>query len=332
MSDRARDFLAGAAASPVELTVRELLAIWGYRARTYESVARVQRDLDAAGLRCEPGIGDGGLGSLVRVGPPAAEPTATSEEPGAADATAEEDQPLQLPPVALLVRHVPSATGRVISVHPDQTLADAQSLMSFHDYSQLPVLLSARDLKGVVSWQSIAQAHLAKPSIALSDATVKHPPEVHADDELLRHIGTICRAGFVFVRDEETRVCGIVTTADLSGQFRDLTTPFFQLGEIEGRLRRCIDDAFTSAELHAATGRNTAAGMTFGNYVHLLRDETQWQRMNWGGVSQTMFVERLDAARLIRNRVMHFGEELTADDKQKLVQCLNFIRALDPHH
>jgi hypothetical protein len=43
-----------------------------------------------------------------------------------------------------------------------------------------------------------------------------------------------------------------------------------------------------------------------------------------------MFIGYLDAARLVRNRVMHFGEELNAEDKGKLDQCLRFMRALDP--
>jgi len=32
----------------------------------------------------------------------------------------------------------------------------------------------------------------------------------------------------------------------------------------------------------------------------------------------------------LRNRVMHFGAELKAADKRKLVSVLNFMRNLDP--
>jgi hypothetical protein len=51
--------------------------------------------------------------------------------------------------------------------------------------------------------------------------------------------------------------------------------------------------------------------------------------MNWK-VNRAMFIGFLDAARVARNKVMHFGDELTAGQKQTLVQCLNFMRALDP--
>ena len=110
MNDKVDDFLAKASAQPVELTIRELLAIWGYRARNYESVARIHHDLSASGLECEPALGDGGSGSLVRVGVPGAE---SADDTAATDGDAEEpDEPLVLPPAALLVKQIPSRPRR----------------------------------------------------------------------------------------------------------------------------------------------------------------------------------------------------------------------------
>jgi CBS domain-containing protein len=331
MSDRSKEFLARAAAEPVKLTVRELLDIWGVRARTWESVGRIKDDLAAAGLYCDPDLGDGGAYTLVRVGVPAGRDSNTGSAAELAGHD-EQDEPLELPSATLLVRGVPSATCGLISVHPNQTLAEAQALMTAHDYSQLAVMVGLRDLKGAVSWRSIAQAQLAKSAISLADATTRFPPVVHADEELLSQIDVIYRADFVFVRGDDDRVCGIVTTADLTAQFRDLTTPFFQLGEIEGRLRHCIDRVFESDELSAVTGRSrvkSARDMEFGQYIRLLDNDARWQRMNWK-VNRAMFIGFLDAARVARNKVMHFGDELTAGQKQTLVQCLNFMRALDP--
>ncbi|MGH3282617.1 MAG: hypothetical protein ACRDNW_26275, partial [Trebonia sp.] len=140
-------FLARAAAEPIELTIRQLLGTWGYRARTYESVARIQHDLSAAGLRCTPALNEGDGESVVRVGVPAAASTAdVPDADGVSNAEADErDETLKLPPAALLVRHIPSATGGVLSVPSDARLAEAQSLMTAHDYSQLPVLAGPRD-------------------------------------------------------------------------------------------------------------------------------------------------------------------------------------------
>jgi CBS domain-containing protein len=321
-----QEFLSRAAAGPFKLTLRELLATWGFRARTYESVARIQRDLSAAGLRCEPDLADGDVDSVVRVSVVTA-PSSTDEVP-ASDVAAdveEQDEPLQLPPVALLVRHIPSATHGVVGVRPDQSLGEAQAVMSAHDYSQLAVISGDRDLKGAVSWRSIAQARLAKSEITLTDATMRPAPEVRAYEELLGQIELIYRTDFVFVRDEDYRVCGVVTTADL-------TTPFFQLGEIERRLRRCIDRVFSADELRAVTRRSrlkSATDMTFGQYIQLLNDEARWQRLG-SGFPCGLFIGYLDAARVVRNKVMHFGEELKPADKEKLKLCLNCMRVLDP--
>jgi CBS domain-containing protein len=331
LSREVQEFIERAINAPVELTIRQLLGIWEYKARTYENVARIQRDLSAAGLQCEPDLAAGDGDTLVRVSIPST-PSADDVPVSDDEPQEERDEQLQLPPVALLVKHIPSAIGGVTSVRPDESLEKAKALMSAHDYSQLAILSDERDLTGAVSWRSIAIAGLSKSSITLAGATTPLPAVVHANEELLRRIDVIYRDDFVFVRDADHRISGIVTTADLTAQFRDLTTPFFQLGEIEGRLRRCIDRAFSAEDLRAGTGNKklrSAENMTFGEYIRLLNDKTRWAQMHWG-VDCATFIDYLDAARMVRNKVMHFGEQLKPADEDKLKQCLNFMRALDP--
>ena len=231
---------------------------------------------------------------------------------------------------ALLIKNVASATTGVLSVRPDQSLAAAQSMMIAHDYSQLAVLAGPCDLKGAVSWGSIARARLARAAVTLADSTYR-PTVVHADDELLSQFDIIYSADFAFVKDTDSRVCGIVTTADLNTQFRDSTASYLQLSEIERRLRQCIDRVFGPDELRIATGNRTlttADDMTFGQYLRLLSSDDRWQRMGWPEADWTTFIDYLDAVRMVRNRVMHFGEELTPADKRTLKQFLNLIRAL----
>jgi CBS domain-containing protein len=326
------EFLAKALAGPVDLTIRDLLGVWGYRARTYENVAQIQHDLSAAGLRCQPGLGEGDSDSAVRVGATDASSESGGTETGAAAADSEEpDEPLVLPPAALLIRHIRSAARELFSVHPDESLAKALALMSANDVSQLPVLAGPRDLKGAVSWRSIAQAGLGKAQITLADATTS-ATVVSINDELLKKIDAIAADDFVFVRDEGDRICGIVTSADLTDQFRDLTTPFFELGEIETRLRRCIDGVFSPDELRTVTRDKrirSADNMTFKQYAQVLDDEDRWQRMGWGWAHCKTFIDYLEAARVVRNRVMHFGEKLSLEDKVTLERCLNFLKVLD---
>ncbi len=122
-------------------------------------------------------------------------------------------------------------------------------------------------------------------------------------------------ADFVFVQDSAHKICGIVTTADLSARFRDLTSPFFQLGEIEIRLHRCTRDKFSVADLRKATHKNNINSiddMSLGNYVFLLKEEEMWQQTEWE-IPQEGFLVDLRKARDIRNRIAHYDARPVSD-------------------
>ena len=48
-----------------------------------------------------------------------------------------------------------SANRKPVSVKPDGPLTEATTLMLTNDFSQLPVMISDREVKGIVSWKSI---------------------------------------------------------------------------------------------------------------------------------------------------------------------------------
>lgn len=254
---------------------------------------------------------------------------APTEESGAL----QDDEQLQLPPVSLRIKDVPSATAGVSSVHPNQTLEQAQGVMIRNGFSQLAVMTGPRELKGAVSWATIATARIARSHVRLTDVIDPFPKVVHADQELLEQISIIYDADFVFVRGSDDCICGIITTADLSRQFRDLTIPFFQLGEIERRLRHCIGNTFSLEELREATGRSklrSTDDMMFGQYCYLLRDTEKWHRMGWE-LDCEMFTSDLDDVRKIRNHIMHFGAQpLTNEQEQQLRSFVIIMRHLDP--
>jgi CBS domain-containing protein len=338
MTDRVAEFLAATTAEPVEVTIRGLLAIWGYRTRTLDSVPRIERDLAEAGLRCTPGLGVGGLGTTVHVGvAPAAETTVAGGAEAAVDAADEsaaaaESLPPPLPHILPRIGDIPSAIGGVTSVRPDESLQDAQGRMLNKGYSQLPVITGRSELVGAVSWRSIAMAKLAKKNISLADAIDFDPKVVRTTDWLLDKIDVIYDADFVFVQDSAHKICGIVTTADLSARFRDLTSPFFQLGEIEIRLHRCTRDKFSVTDLRKATHKNNINSiddMTLGNYVFLLKEEEMWRQTEWE-IPQEGFLVDLRKARDIRNRIAHYDARPVSDaDRQDVARFLNWMRHLD---
>jgi CBS domain-containing protein len=316
--------MAAAAAAPVQVTVRQVLTAWGFRARTFENVDRIAQDLFRAGLSCLPDLRDGTLDTLVRIGTQAnADENVTDE--------AVEDEPLQLPSVAPLILDIRSATAGVTWVSPNETLAHARGVMIEREFSQLPVMASERDLIGYISWRTIAEKQLSTRVLTLADVTMPVPHVVKDRDTLLGQVPHINEADFVLVQDSDGRICGIVTCADLSVQFYDLTTPYFEVGEIENRLRICVDRVFSPEEMRQVTGNarvKSAEDLTFYQYIQLLRDAARWQRMAWDGIDQTRFIQCLDDTRKIRNAIMHFGKELTSEERERLKQCLRYMRAL----
>ncbi len=330
MNDDVASFLAKAAAQPTKLTIRELLAVWGVRYRDYDTVGRIQRDLAAVGVHCDPPFTEGAMSTVVRIGVGVSEPEMQpATEPGAA-----QDEELVLPHASLRVSDISSATNGITYVRPGDALADAQAIMIRDNFSQLAVMTGPSALRGTVSWDTIARAKILGDNITLADAIDPYPKVVHSRDELFAQLTTIYDAGYVFVRDDAECVCGVVTTADLSDQFRLLTEPFFQLGEIERRLRRCIENAFPVNELQCVAGPRTPVSstndMTFGQYVRLLREDARWHRLKWQ-ISRDIFVHELDEVRKIRNRVMHFStNSLDQQQEKRLRGFLLMMRYLDP--
>jgi hypothetical protein len=161
----------------------------------------------------------------------------------------------------------------------------------------------------------------------------RYPQVVYADQELLDQLPVIYAAEFVFVKEHDDHLCGIVTNADLTSQFGDMTAPFFQLGEIERRIRPCIAAVFSIEEVRTAARNRKltcADDMTFGEYSRLLDDEGRWSRMRWG-LDRQMFAEHLDDVRKVRNHIMHFGAKpLDSEQKARLAAFLDVMRYLNP--
>ena len=319
--------------NPLELTIRSLLAYWGAKRRGYWIVGEIDRDLIEAGLTTFPPFTEGWIDNLVRIVPykpsePASTLAPTNRTPAAAVAAD-----------SLATMHVgslPSANKGITSVPPDASLALAQSLMLRFDYSQLAVVSGDRNVRGAVSWESIAQARLRDSNCPLRDAIT--PAElVDLDHDLLALIPAIVDKGFVFVLTTDRRIGGIITMADLSLEFANLAKPFFSIGEIERRLRRTIDDCFERPELEAVRapgdeGREirSAQDLAFGEYGRLLEEPKRWAKLDWP-IDRVTFTAALNEVRSVRNEVMHFSPDPLDDDQVvTLTNFIKWLRTLDP--
>ena len=229
------------------------------------------------------------------------------------------------------------AANRVpVSVSPNAAIVQAVTLLASNDFSQLPVMVGDRDVKGVISWASLG----ARFGMGQAPSEVRYAMDLHqeisADASLFQAIPIIVQHQYVLVRGRDQRIVGIVTASDLSLQFQQLTEPFLLLGEIENHIRRLIDQKFSQGELAdirdvSDTSRpiESVSDLTFGEYLRLIEEPSRWLRLGMQ-VDRKVFCEQLERVRTIRNDVMHFDPDgIPPEDLDHLRRVVQFLRRLD---
>jgi CBS domain-containing protein len=224
------------------------------------------------------------------------------------------------------------------SVTPDTSVIEATTRMLQNDYSQLPVMTSPREVKGMFSWKSLGQRQaLGKICKTVRDAIEPHY-EVKSDEPLFIAVAVVAERDCVLVRDAEKKICGIVTTSDLTVQFQQLGEPFLLLGEIENHIRSLLVGKFSRIELEGVRDKSDGgravedvADLGYGDYLRLLQEPSNWARIGLG-LDRKTFIKQLDAVRIIRNDVMHFDPDGMGDkdlaELRKFALFLQRLRAI----
>jgi hypothetical protein len=165
------------------------------------------------------------------------------------------------------------------------------------------------------------------------------PPRIISSDVFLLHaIAEIVDNQYVLIQDATRKIVGIVTTSDLSVQFRQLTEPFLLLGEIENHIRSFIHQGGFSVEqlrksCEGGAERRVVNGvfdMNFGEYIRLLENKECWAQLRFS-IDRAIFIESLNKVRRIRNDVMHFDPDgITDEDLDMLRKFVSFLQKLQP--
>jgi len=208
-----------------------------------------------------------------------------------------------------------SANLKPVSVNPDSDLAEATTVMLTNDFSQLPVMTTERDLKGIISWKSIGSRLSLGKKCSMVRECMDPAEVINAEASLFEAIDIIAKHDYVLVRTKDRTICGIVTASDLSQQFRDLSEPFLLIRECEHFIRRCIHGKFKVEELEEAKDTNNknrivsgVADLTLGEYIRLLDNKDRWKKLKLS-IDRKEFIVSLNRVREIRNDVMHFNPE-----------------------
>lgn len=324
------------------VTVREFLSWFGAKRRGYWVVDQIRDGLKSAQLSTEPDFEGTYIDTPIRFQLAQESTQVNATAPGAMldltslllTAPASADSKSETPDPTHRISKLGAANRAPTFVAPDDQLSTATTTMLVRGFSQLPVMTGSRDVKGVISWQSIGD-RVARGNIGTTVREMMDPQfhEIRHDTSLFQAIPAIVANDYVLVRAKDNSVCGIVTASDLSLQFLQLSEPFLLIGEIENHIRQIVTDAFILADLQQAQDSKDpsrtvsgAADLNFGEYKTLLDHPDRWVKSSlpW---DRRVFCDQLDAVRAIRNDVMHFDPDpLTEGDLQTLREFARFLQ------
>ncbi|SDZ44785.1 hypothetical protein SAMN05421684_5146 [Asanoa ishikariensis] len=325
-----------AAGEPTSVTVRELITLWDLTDRDRAASAQVEADLANHNLTTAPDFRAVGLDSTVRL---LQLPERRVEEISAAPDEAEtkvagaiDEESVD---IGLTLGNLLSEDLRLAWVPPTASFEEVITMLQINDYSQVAVLANQYTLHGAISWKSIAEAKHLNADATISDAV--HPAQVFDyDRRLLDVLATLQENEFIFVRDFDRKISGIVTAADVVRKYDDTAIPFFLIGEVDQELRQLIvntfdEDTVRGACNSAGIGFKSLETMTVGQYQAVLASPDCWQQLGWP-LHRAQFVKRLDEIRQVRNNVMHFNPDPPKPiDVAKLRNFLRLIRRYRRH-
>ena len=231
---------------------------------------------------------------------------------------------------------LPAANKPLTTVGQDDSLKKAVTKMLQCDFSQLPIMHGEREVKGMISWKSIASRYAIGGECCKVQNCREDAQVVDGNGRLFDAIPTIVKHGYVLVRDpQDRRITGIVTASDLSLQFQQLAEPFLLLREVELHIRQLLQEKVLPEDLDWLGSADTTApkpksisDLSFGGYIRLLQRPQVWVRLLLN-IDQASLTAQLEDVRQIRNDVMHFDPDpMTAKQLDVLKNASKFMQQL----
>ncbi|WP_246725236.1 CBS domain-containing protein [Beijerinckia sp. L45] len=324
------DLIEGRA--PPSLPIRTFMHWFGAQRRTAQNVETIERALADYGIRTVPNYlniwVDTPITFELAPAPGAADGDHDDKAPSA-DATGAGDAPTETKSSddpSFRISKIASANRPPVSVKPNASLLEAVTIMIVRNYSQLPVMTTDREVKGVISWTSIGVRLAADARGSDVQAYMNEAHEIPASASIFAALKVIFDHDYVLVRAPDRKIVGIVTSNDIGQQFEESSTPFLLLGEVENHLRALVRGRLDLQDIERACASQylpekftgAVAELTFGNFVRILDHEENWTKLALK-LDRAAFCKELAAINAIRNDVMHFDPDpISEDDLAKL--------------
>ena len=150
----------------------------------------------------------------------------------------------------LRVSSIPSANRGVVTVLEADLISKATTLMSFGGYSQLAIMQGMREVRGMITWESIAKRSMLKPEPkTVADCRVD-AQVIDSDVSLFDAFPAIEEFGYVLARSKERIITGIVTATDFAIELNQHSYAFICLRTIEMLVRKKLHPQVLSSDLN----------------------------------------------------------------------------------
>ena len=337
------DLQQGRTATPV--TIRKFLGWFGAQRRTSANVEYINKQLNKIGVRTVPDYLNIWVDTPITFELVADHPEKkdfdSQQSPEQSEAeiqdTGVEPNEKSASDPSFRIGKIASANYPPLSVTPNASLREARTLMLSRNFSQLPVMTTDREVKGVISWESIGAGSLTNTCAEDVQSYMDEHHEVPATASLFVAIKIIVEHGYVLIRASDRRISGIVTATDIALQFEEISTPFLLLAEIENSIRTLISGKLNIQDIkkacsdeHLPAEFTQISELTLGNYVRILENTENWQKIGLQ-LDKVIFCSELADINTIRNDVMHFDPDpLTNESLSKLrnvAKLLDLLRS-----
>jgi predicted transcriptional regulator len=315
------DDLADGTKKEVEITPRDLFNELGFERRTSNNCKAVKKFLEENLLEIEPDYNDVWIDNIIILKPKKKATRKTCKEP------------------VKKLKILRAATQKPQTINNDSLLNEATTKMMLNKYSQLPVINgNLRNICGYISWETIGEARVeGVASDIVKDYISTNVKKLTLETPFLQAIKDVYENEFVLVLNNN-ELCGIVTMADISLQFLSSTEPFLLLEQIENQLRQIFDKKFLLEEIKKVSNDPTREieslnDLTFGEYIRLIEDPKNWEKLNIKSIDKKLFIRSLDNVRTIRNDIMHFEPAgITEEQMINLKQMAEYLNHLCKMH
>jgi CBS domain-containing protein len=139
------------------------------------------------------------------------------------------------------IGHLDVARKKPLSAKPTTSIAEAITLMMRHEFSQLPVMISTRKVKGIFSWRSLAQKIAFQKEPTKVEDAMEEAVIIDSNCSLFEAAKLVADADCVLITDPDGTICGILTSYDLSVTFAERSEPFLLLEQIEKHVRNHLN-------------------------------------------------------------------------------------------